>query len=299
MPKIRIQNRLVDTASPAKSLYAVGGVCFLAFAITLAGALTGQLLLVPIFHKISQSLETTSWGHLLYLILGFGPVIFLMVLYSALFERRNLLSDVLADAYLLQHVCIGALLGALLVVIPVVYGCLVGTLSIELLPSNNPLMATVIAAMAGLIFQTFAEELVFRGWLLPTLVPRLGLVIAVGMSSAVFALTHLLNGGFSTVNFASLTLAGCVLGVVTLKTRSIWAAAIGHAFWNWTQYAGIAFNEKPAKAGAAFANVVGVNEPLPAGGNIEAWWVFTASAAVLVFMCAVVIKVKGKSTNSS
>jgi len=69
----------------------------------------------------------------------------------------------------------------------------------------------------------FFEEWSFRGLVLRLLVKPLGAVAAVMISSALFALTHLNLAGVP-FRFA----VGMGLGVVYLKTRSLWASITTH-----------------------------------------------------------------------
>lgn len=95
------------------------------------------------------------------------------------------------------------------------------------------LVASVAAgALAGLL-----EELAFRGALLRLLEARWGAPTALLGTTATFAALH--QGHASTavelaLVLSSMLAAGLLLGVVALRTRSVWNAVAVHAGWNTT-----------------------------------------------------------------
>lgn len=81
---------------------------------------------------------------------------------------------------------------------------------------------TVIALLPGV-----GEELVTRGVLLPALAVPLGPATAIVVSAALFASIHL-----DPYRFAFTLVIGLVLGVVRLRTGSLWSPIVAHATLN-------------------------------------------------------------------
>jgi hypothetical protein len=54
------------------------------------------------------------------------------------------------------------------------------------------------------------------------------------VTSLLFGLLHLGNPGVSWIGLASIVAAGFFLGIVYLKTGSLWWATAAHLGWNWT-----------------------------------------------------------------
>jgi membrane protease YdiL (CAAX protease family) len=78
------------------------------------------------------------------------------------------------------------------------------------------------------------EEVVFRGYPFQVLAEAVGPVAATLTMSAAFAAAHAGNpdvGAFALVN---IFLAGVLLSVAYLRTRSLWFATAVHLGWNWT-----------------------------------------------------------------
>lgn len=79
------------------------------------------------------------------------------------------------------------------------------------------------AAIAAPIF----EEIMFRGFLLPSLTKYLPMGGAIALSSLIFALAHL-----SLSEVLPLTVLGMVLGVVYTRSRNLLSPMLLHSLWN-------------------------------------------------------------------
>jgi membrane protease YdiL (CAAX protease family) len=79
-----------------------------------------------------------------------------------------------------------------------------------------------------------AEEVMFRGYAFQALVQGIGVWPAVLLSSALFAYMHGNNPNVTWLALANIFLAGVMLAVAYLRTRSLWFATAVHLGWNWT-----------------------------------------------------------------
>lgn len=79
-----------------------------------------------------------------------------------------------------------------------------------------------------------AEEAVFRGYAFQALVQGVGVWPATVASSALFAYLHAGNPNVTWGALANIFLAGVMLAVAYLRTRSLWFATAVHVGWNWT-----------------------------------------------------------------
>ena len=78
-----------------------------------------------------------------------------------------------------------------------------------------------------------AEEALFRGYGFQVLVQGLGAAPATVLASAAFALAHRNNPSVDGVALVNIFLAGVLLSVAYLRTRSLWFATAVHLGWNW------------------------------------------------------------------
>jgi membrane protease YdiL (CAAX protease family) len=82
-----------------------------------------------------------------------------------------------------------------------------------------------------------AEEAVFRGYGFQALVEGLGPWPATAIMSLLFGAVHSDNPDFGSFGFANIVLAGVLLSVLYLRTRSLWLVTALHMGWNWTMAA--------------------------------------------------------------
>lgn len=85
------------------------------------------------------------------------------------------------------------------------------------------------------------EEIWFRGYGFQALVEGIGAWPSVIASSALFSLLHAGNPNFGIAAFINIFLAGAMLALAYLRTRSLWFATALHAGWNWAMASLFAF----------------------------------------------------------
>ena len=93
--------------------------------------------------------------------------------------------------------------------------------------------ATLARALAMFAVAAATEEVLFRGYPFHALVQGTGVWPAVLASSVLFAMAHLGNDHANWLGLANIFLAGIMLAVAYLRTRSLWFATAVHAGWNW------------------------------------------------------------------
>jgi hypothetical protein len=83
-----------------------------------------------------------------------------------------------------------------------------------------------------LIVAAAAEELLLRGYPFQVLVEGVGAVLAVFLTSGLFALIHLNNPRVSGLGLINIGLAGVLFAAAYLRTRSLWVPIGLHWGWN-------------------------------------------------------------------
>jgi membrane protease YdiL (CAAX protease family) len=78
-----------------------------------------------------------------------------------------------------------------------------------------------------------AEEVLFRGWLLPVTGARYRSWIGVVVSSVIFSLAHSLSPGITAIGFLNLFLFGVFASFYALAEGGLWGIGAWHAVWNW------------------------------------------------------------------
>lgn len=126
-------------------------------------------------------------------------------------------------------------LGGFSLILILQYGISVG-LGSRMPPNPTGGLSMVEAGPAGLVFAVvsacivapFAEEILYRGVLFRSLANRLGVIVAVLVSAAVFALTHFANWE----DLSALAVFGAVAALAFASSRTLLTAIALHALYN-------------------------------------------------------------------
>jgi uncharacterized protein len=156
----------------------------------------------------------------------------LTFIFSRYIDRRDLVSLGFANFRVSSDMVLGLALGLIIISTGFLILNLSGNLEIRrVYPDYSFLAGSLILCL----FISWIEEISFRGYILNNLMdsfsPGTGLVI----SSFMFAGFHILNPGMSLIPFLNLFLAGILLGIVYIYTRTIWYALSLHFSWNFFQ----------------------------------------------------------------
>jgi len=90
-----------------------------------------------------------------------------------------------------------------------------------------------LGALAFFAIPAAAEEAFLRGYPLQAMAEMWGPGWAIGLTSVAFAALHAGNPGVTALGALNVGVAGVFLGVVYLKTLSLWWATGAHLGWNW------------------------------------------------------------------
>ncbi len=148
--------------------------------------------------------------------------------------KRSLLSMGFTKEKIALHYMIGLVVGVILFGSAVLIGTLMGSLEFKGYILNNQ-WGLLLLFFIGFIIQGMSEEVMIRGYLMPSLATKIPMRYAVLISSLVFAALHLLNPGMNVIAFINLTLFGIFAGVYMCKTHNIWGVCAIHTIWNFVQ----------------------------------------------------------------
>jgi uncharacterized protein len=104
-------------------------------------------------------------------------------------------------------------------------------------PEGGSLISWVIAgfgALAFLVVPAAAEEALLRGYLFQALSETWGAGRGLIVTSGVFGLLHVWNPGATLLATVNVAAAGLLLGVVFLRTGSLWWTTGVHVGWNFS-----------------------------------------------------------------
>jgi membrane protease YdiL (CAAX protease family) len=86
--------------------------------------------------------------------------------------------------------------------------------------------------LGTLLMVAFAEEIVFRGYILNNLMDSFKKWIALLISALLFALMHVSNEGYDFFAFLAIFLGGILIGINYIYTKNLWFSILFHFGWN-------------------------------------------------------------------
>ena len=93
----------------------------------------------------------------------------------------------------------------------------------------------LLLALAVVLIQSGAEELLTRGYMMGALRERYGVWPAVILNSLFFGALHLGNPGATTLAIVDIVLFGVAMSAAMYYLDSLWLCITAHTLWNYTQ----------------------------------------------------------------
>ncbi|MBR2524421.1 MAG: CPBP family intramembrane metalloprotease [Clostridiales bacterium] len=173
---------------------------------------------------------------LLSMALGYALIIAYYCIRTRVFERCDLGTGL---GFKKEHIIPRYLSGlaAGLVMIASVFLILVISGQIKVTGFGIPLSSVplLLSYMLMWLIQGACEEVMFRGYMMPRIASRFGLIPAIAASSLLFCIFHGLNPGFSVLAFINLILISVLYALISYYTGNIWIVCAAHTMWNFTQ----------------------------------------------------------------
>ena len=107
---------------------------------------------------------------------------------------------------------------------------------------TNVDLSNILSGVALFVLVALSEELLLRGYVLNNLIKSMHRIIALAISSIMFMLIHILNSNSSWIGFLNIFLAGILLGLPYIYTKSLWLPIALHFSWNFFQGIIFGFN---------------------------------------------------------
>jgi membrane protease YdiL (CAAX protease family) len=165
----------------------------------------------------------------------FLPIYLGLWVWLRLLSKRPLWTLGLAPQHALLYVLRGALIAGLMMAMTAGLSIAPGA---SFAPGLLQTMGLTTLAIRFLSLLTYfvqgpAEEVLFRGWLLPVVGARYRPWIGLLVSSLIFSLAHAGSHGITPIGFLNLFLFGVFAAVYALAAGGLWGIGTWHAVWNW------------------------------------------------------------------
>lgn len=157
----------------------------------------------------------------------------LTIVYCRFVERRSLNSMGFIKKGVAAKYLIGVAAGFAMFSATLLISYAAGAVSYVGAGINDPLMFALMCA--GWLIQGAEEEIICRGYFMPSLSEKLPLWAAVLISSLFFSLMHIMNAGFNAIVLVNLTLTGIMFALLALRFDSLFVCCAAHSIWNLVQ----------------------------------------------------------------
>ncbi len=209
------------------------------FAIIITFLLFDSLgyIIINAFSEITLKGPISYRRENIYLLVIYQLFILTGITLLTLFFRKHIDNKSIKSLGFLNYrfrndIFLGLLLGFILIGTGFLTLYILSYLSIgEILTNSQYLSGSLILCL----LISWIEELSFRGYILNNLAESFHPYIALLISSLSFAALHIFNSGLSILAFTNLFLAGILLGIVFIYTKTIWFALSLHFSWNFFQ----------------------------------------------------------------
>jgi len=210
----------------------VVGVIFILPRVLQSGALDQAALV-----QDARTMLTQGWVALAVSLIGFLVIIACTYGWVKWVERRPFRSVGLVTRRPLLEWMRGMLFGAGMMIVTAALIGFTGGLRWEGVAAAGvgPALLWTVVTLAFYLIQGPAEEVMARGYLMPTLGARGGVWLGVVVSSLIFAAEHLLNPNMSVLAVLNLFLYGVFAALYALREEGLWGIFGFHTAWNWMQ----------------------------------------------------------------
>lgn len=265
-------------------------------------------LLALIFASLIVALITFSIAQLVFKTSRIPPSLAIFTLYPAwlaviyLFRRavdgESMIGMGLGRELLITSLSLGTLMGAILIYAVFLVNQLLGQLTlggIWIGSGDGSIYPFLLGSVSYTFIAALMEELLFRGYILQSLFELRSMWPAVSLSSALFALGHILNAGFNFLGIFNIWLFGLFACLLLLIAGNLWLPTAFHFSWNLMQGTVLGF----PVYGISGKNLIHLKisgDPLLTGGNFgpEASLITTAilTAALILSYFVLMKKVR-------
>ncbi|MBD5128592.1 MAG: CPBP family intramembrane metalloprotease [Ruminococcaceae bacterium] len=157
----------------------------------------------------------------------------IVIIYCKLIERRSLYSMGFVKKNAVPSYLIGLASGFAMFSATLLISYLAGAAKYVGTDVYN--VGIYVLYCVGWLIQGAEEEILCRGYFMPSLSTKLPLWAAVLISSLFFSLMHPFNVGFNLIVLVNLTLTGIMFAVFAIRFNNLWVSCAIHSIWNLVQ----------------------------------------------------------------
>lgn len=243
---------------------------------------------IPLFAAVKAAGASGVWYTAASLLSTAVPAV-LTVLYCTKAEKRSLESMGIKRENFVKNYLMGAVIGFAAFSLSLLICVIAGAARYSGTNFSGYIPYLIVIALCWGI-QGAEEEILCRGWLMPSLAQRLPLWAAVVGNAAVFSLLHIFNDGFSLLAFVNIFVVGIAFSLIAVRFDSIIPSCAFHSVWNAVQGN---FYGLPVSGGgcdkSVFVFTLSDNMEILNGGvfGIEGGIAVTAVMTAIIIVCII------------
>lgn len=157
----------------------------------------------------------------------------IVIIYCKLVERRSFYSMGFVKKNALPYYFIGIAAGVAMFSATLLISYVMG--AVRYVGTDMYSGSVYVLYCIGWLFQGAEEEILCRGYFMPSLSTKMPLWAAVLISSLFFSLMHIFNMGFNFIVLINLTLTGIMFAVFAVRFDNLLVCCGIHSAWNMVQ----------------------------------------------------------------
>lgn len=284
-----------------KGLYVVKKL--LAFlSVQIIGSVIGEILVIALLNVLGYDPlngDVPAGNSGLFLkCYGFAVFFISTLVYCKLVEKRNPKS--LGFNKKAYDYVVGGIVAVLLLGSVVAVCCATGVMKFNSFTTKADGLYLAVL-FGGFIIQSLAEEVMARGFLLPSLSEKTSLPLAVFVSSTAFAIPHLATvleseTPFAVVGIINLYLVSAVFSLLFVLRSNIYIVSGLHCVWNFVLYGVLGLSVSGSESNEnALLNFNVNSQNILSGGayGLEASVITTAVLAITAIVLVILCKKRG------
>lgn len=161
---------------------------------------------------------------------------FLLIIFIVYIYARNKRKSNLNSLYFINDNWHKGLIGLTVGTIACFFACLIAIISKNLhLTYHSFDIFILLLVLFSAFIQAFAEELLFRGFLIEKLSRQYSISFAIIVSSLLFSILHVFNPGVTILTIINITIIGFAFSYIAVLFDSLYLVIFLHLAWNFTE----------------------------------------------------------------
>ena len=247
------------------------------------GEIAGLIFLMPL--TLSFLLPLDPFSTLVLNLFNFAFIALAVILWARFVEKSPLMGLGFTRKHAFRDFLIGWGLGGAMLTLCVLIMMVLGVVTISDFQFSSEQFLQFFILILAWSVQGTTEEILTRGWMLPSIANKNNIPVAILVSSLFFTAIHIGNNGISILPLIDLLLFAILACLLMLKTGNIWVISGWHAAWNCFQGNVFNFPVSGTETGQGFIQVYTQGPEWLSGGQFGVEGSIVSILVQLLIIC--------------